>query len=337
MGVSIRPFTIKAVIMHWERMLTGRRTACATLALALSASAGAQDLAPRIDHVPIKQVKKGEPFLVRALIVSQSGKAIFEPTLYLRLGGFSGFTRIAMKAAPLMKDVYEARVPAEHMGGDFDYYVEAYDEDGNGPGRVGSPEAPLSVSVVAPAPPPPADRPTQVQLEPKPAPVQTIVVMQAPPPEPPHRSHVAPALLTTFGCFFSTATVAAAVGFNIESKNFTSATNNNGSFAASDYNTGKVLGYATEGGIVLSALLVAGALATGFWPHGDEAPAVTTATATPITVVTQPAPTLASQGTVAPPASTKPVPATTPPPAAKPASAAPPPQPKAKDKDEFGD
>jgi hypothetical protein len=309
-------------------MLIGQRLVYATVALALSVAAAAQDLSPRVDHVPIKQVKHGDAFVVRALIVSQSGKPIFEPMLYLRLSGFSGFTHVPMKADPQMKDVFEARVPAEHVSGDFAYYVEAYDEDGNGPGRVGSPQAPLAVTIVAP---PVIDRPVQVQLEPKP-PVQTIVVMQAP-PEPPHKSHTATVLLGVFGGVFGLATGGAGVLFNIESNNFNKAVNNNNSFSAGDYKTGRIMGYATEGGIAVTALLVVGAFVTGLWPSGDKPPEASKESATPVTVVSQSPVTTTALPPAAQPAPVSPPVAK---PAAQPAPTKPPPPPP-KEKDPFAD
>jgi hypothetical protein len=55
---------------------------------------------------------------------------------------------------PREGQLFAARVPAEIAGNDFEYFLEAFDEDGNGPFRKGSPEAPLRISSLPPAPPP---------------------------------------------------------------------------------------------------------------------------------------------------------------------------------------
>src|SRR5207245_2073373 len=105
---------------------------------------------------------------------------IFQPMVFIRVAGITGFTRVQMNPVAGVNDLFTAEVPMSLTAEDFDYYIEAFDEDGNGPARVGSPESPLHVSVGAagppsvarPAPPPPAERPKPLPSEPIDRPVQ---------------------------------------------------------------------------------------------------------------------------------------------------------------------
>ncbi len=138
------------------------------VALLAACSAWAQDLAPVIDHQPTARAARGQPLEIQARITSVSGKAIYEPTVLVRVAGISGFSRVSMHRVAGSSDVYAAEVPAALTTGDFDYYIEAFDEDGNGPGRAGTPEYPLHVAVggsgaATPPPPPVTAQPAQTQ------------------------------------------------------------------------------------------------------------------------------------------------------------------------------
>ncbi len=261
------------------------RHAFAALAILAAGTTYAQDLAPKIDHVPVTKASRSESLTLRARMISQSGKAIFEPTLYLRLAGFSGFTRVAMKADPMMQNVFEAQIPAEHVSGDFDYYLEAFDEDGNGPARVGSPEQPIHVAVVAPDVPKKTAEPTlQPQSAAQPQP-QTIVVM-APPPQPEGRP-LAPGLaLWIIGGFSGLATAGCGVAFNLISSDVQARFNDptRSAVRASDYNTGATFAAATNVGMVLTGLFLVSAITYTVWPsHGSHAQEATPAATTPAT------------------------------------------------------
>ena len=45
---------------------------------------------------------------------------------------------------------YSATLPGATLTGNIEYYLETYDNDGNGPARAGSPEAPYHVAVASP-------------------------------------------------------------------------------------------------------------------------------------------------------------------------------------------
>lgn len=125
---------------------------------------------PVITHVPVAHTPEGQAVSIRARIEDQG--EIFAPSVYVRPVGATDYDNIAMRK---VLDAYEAVVPAEQVDGDLEYFIEAFDEMGNGPAREGSPEAPLRIQVYDPAKGPPG----AVSVAPPPPPVLT------PPPPPP--------------------------------------------------------------------------------------------------------------------------------------------------------
>jgi hypothetical protein len=113
----------------------------------LSGSAHA-DLAPSMEHEAIATAQASTPVEVKVKIVSNSAKAIFNPTLYFRVPAVGpSFNRIDLKPIAGVADLFSATIPGNLVSGDFDYYLEAYDEAGNGPARMGTDVAPLHVQV----------------------------------------------------------------------------------------------------------------------------------------------------------------------------------------------
>ncbi len=111
--------------------------------------------APVVEHTPIATHDGKGPVLVSARITDDS--AIFEPTLVVRAAtaGASGAPGGVFMRVPLVKgdaDVYSAEVPAALLTADVEYLVEAFDENGNGPSRVGDESAPLKIVRDVPAP-----------------------------------------------------------------------------------------------------------------------------------------------------------------------------------------
>jgi len=97
---------------------------------------------PEIRHAPITDAELGEPIKVRAALFDTAG--IFEATLYYRATGESEFFHATLVDSG---SDYVATIPAEIVKGDVEYFVEAYDKNGNGPSRVGSPTEPLRISI----------------------------------------------------------------------------------------------------------------------------------------------------------------------------------------------
>jgi len=116
---------------------------------ALSASASARDRKPpKIHHTPIAQAQINKVVEVRVAITDRSG--VFDPTLYYRTAGATEYLRSTLVETGAE---FVATIPAAAVTADIEYFVEAYDELGNGPARVGGPSKPLRVAVSAEAPP----------------------------------------------------------------------------------------------------------------------------------------------------------------------------------------
>ncbi len=127
------------------------RAACALAAILFLASAArAEDTeSPVITYSPPSagNAPRGT-FLVSAKITDASK---VYPQLFFRYRPGPYEKVIDMKPAK-GKDVYEAMIP---YGGDrLEFYLEAYDDVGNGPGRAGSPEWPFRITLgELPSPP----------------------------------------------------------------------------------------------------------------------------------------------------------------------------------------
>ena len=170
-----------------------RPVAVALLALFLSASARAAEdtSAPIIDHQPVKFTERGAKFVqIFAKIIDDSK---FFPQVFFRYGPGEYQKPIDMKVVKGQKDQWGANIPVK--GDLVEYYIEAYDELGNGPGRSADPDHPYRVDTsgqgglqVAEAPPPkpapkaappPASSWNPQPTPPPPAPRQQVVVQSS--------------------------------------------------------------------------------------------------------------------------------------------------------------
>jgi len=131
-----------------------RRPASAiTLVVALAAAvaplpAVAADIRPPIiHHKAVTSAVRGANVVITATMEDES--EIFGATLWYRPAGKSTYTSVEMTRKENKGDLWGAAIPAT---GDIEYYLEAYDEFGNGPARAGSPEKPFVVSVSERAP-----------------------------------------------------------------------------------------------------------------------------------------------------------------------------------------
>ncbi|MHB1845559.1 MAG: hypothetical protein ACYCWW_12080, partial [Deltaproteobacteria bacterium] len=117
----------------------------AALAMGLSLPALAQDAAPgpSIEHAPVVRAQAGQPLTLTATI--RSGNGVFQPTVDFRRVGETTWSKVPL--LPSGGDLYAATIPSASLGSDVEYYLEAYDNDGNGPARAGSPDAPFHVAV----------------------------------------------------------------------------------------------------------------------------------------------------------------------------------------------
>jgi hypothetical protein len=171
-------------------MRTTKAILGATLAALLAAGAAraADTAAPVITHTPVTHAKPG-PLKISAKVEDES--RIF-PQVFFRHATTGPFEPpLDLKKAKSSKDEtrdskshYEVLIPAK--AGALDYYIECYDEYGNGPARAGTPEAPNHVDVSDDAAP--AAKPMAAAA---PAPAADKVVAAAPVAAPAPKSEAA--------------------------------------------------------------------------------------------------------------------------------------------------
>ncbi len=118
----------------------------AAVAFALLASPAARAAAPVgpvVAHTPVTSAAPGGFVKVMAKVTDDV--KVF-PQVFFRYDPAGQYEKaLDMKPVKGEPHVYGANIPTR--GAVVEYYVEAYDEQGNGPGRVGSPEAPIHVTV----------------------------------------------------------------------------------------------------------------------------------------------------------------------------------------------
>jgi hypothetical protein len=114
-----------------------------TIVLAAPLAHADDVLPPQIVHEPCDELKRGESFEIWARFYDES--AIFDPKVIYRVGDSS-----AWKNAPFSKqpgsDDFMAVIRAKELRGPLEYFIEAFDENGNGPARYGSPDTPIRVA-----------------------------------------------------------------------------------------------------------------------------------------------------------------------------------------------
>lgn len=115
------------------------------LLLVLAAAASADDIdPPTLQHDPLSTAPRQTELRVTADISDPSG--IFGAVVLWRLAGETSYTSIDMKEESAGRFV--ALIAASKVTADLEYYVEAFDSNGNGPTRAGTPAAPLRARLV---------------------------------------------------------------------------------------------------------------------------------------------------------------------------------------------
>ena len=135
-----------------------RTRAAALLAILISASARAEDTAaPVIEHTPVSNAPGGSRWVQIFAKVTDESK--FFPQVFFRYRSGDYQKPLDMKAVKGQKNEFGVNVPVK--GDVLEYYLEAYDELGNGPGRSGDPDKPWHVAIgeVPQAAPAPAPKP----------------------------------------------------------------------------------------------------------------------------------------------------------------------------------
>ncbi len=155
--------------------MSARALSAIVIGLMLPSVASADTEPPVITHVRVKQAILKQDVKIRARINDES--EIFAPAVYVRSVGDKQYDNLAMTR---VDNGYEAIIPAEKVTQGLEYFIEAFDEHGNGPTREGGPDDPILIKVfekppvVVPPPPPPPD------------------IAKVPPPPPPPKKLVPP-------------------------------------------------------------------------------------------------------------------------------------------------
>jgi hypothetical protein len=139
------------------------------------AASGGDTTPPKITHTAVDEAPAGKVLTVSATITDES--EIFEPTLYYRAAGTKRFLSASMSKGA--GSVYTATIPEVAMTGVVEYFIEAYDVNGNGPARFASDKVPhkiktrsesVKVAEAKPEPKPAETKPAEVKpAETKPA------------------------------------------------------------------------------------------------------------------------------------------------------------------------
>lgn len=139
---------------------------------------------PSIIHTPIREANYDTELRFEADISDASG--VFDPVVAWRKAGSLTWERLTLNKQA--GESYVAALSSYQVRSDLDYFIEAYDTQGNGPVKFGSPERPLRIKCLgapaAPAPPgasapPPPPAPPKKEEPSGPLPLGPIVVSGA--------------------------------------------------------------------------------------------------------------------------------------------------------------
>lgn len=104
---------------------------------------------PTVGFVPCEVFQKGRALTLYARFDDAS--PLFEPKVVYRISG-----ETTWRNAPFTElsdgSAWRASIPSRELTGAVEYFIEVFDENGNGPARVGSPERPLFARAARKAP-----------------------------------------------------------------------------------------------------------------------------------------------------------------------------------------
>src|SRR3989440_11575198 len=103
---------------------------------------------PAITHAALTQALKGKPVEINARLVGDTG--VQGAVVMFRHAGDKEYKTLPM--GNIGGDDYTATIPAAMTTSDLEYYVEAFDQYGNGPARSGAPNVPYALRVMDPSP-----------------------------------------------------------------------------------------------------------------------------------------------------------------------------------------
>lgn len=114
------------------------------VALLPHAHAAPDTQAPRVLHAVVTKAVIGQN--VDLKVQFQDESEIFEPKLYFRRVGELEYAAIDLTQGA--RGEWSGTIPATFVTRPIEYFLEAFDIMGNGPGRNGSPEKPHTINVV---------------------------------------------------------------------------------------------------------------------------------------------------------------------------------------------
>lgn len=130
-------------------------TALACVAAVSPARAQIDTEAPAIAHEEVRSGRIGESIVVAATLSDASG--IFDPAVLYRVGGEGEFLRVPLQPVPADESAgdgrYRAVIPGDVVSADIEYFIEAFDQRGNGPARYADADLPVTVRVLKTAEP----------------------------------------------------------------------------------------------------------------------------------------------------------------------------------------
>ena len=103
---------------------------------------------PEIEHQEIDQGTLKEDIAINARLTDPDG--IFDPAVLFRVKGASRYQRLPM--AELAENEFQAIIPGRLVTDSLEYYIEVYDQEGNGPARFGEEDFPIEIRVSMPSP-----------------------------------------------------------------------------------------------------------------------------------------------------------------------------------------
>jgi hypothetical protein len=120
----------------------------ATPALPTTVTIKPKGAPPAITHAALTQALKGKPVEINARLVGDTG--VQGAAVMFRHAGDKEYKALPM--GNIGGDDYTATIPAAMTTSDLEYYVEAFDQYGNGPARSGAPNVPYALKVMDPSP-----------------------------------------------------------------------------------------------------------------------------------------------------------------------------------------
>ena len=128
--------------------LEEEKKVAATPALPTTVTIRPKGAPPAITHAALTQALKGKSVEINARLVGDTG--VQGAAVMFRHAGEKEYKALPM--GNIGGDDYTATIPAAMTTSDLEYYVEAFDQYGNGPARSGAPNVPYALRVMDPAP-----------------------------------------------------------------------------------------------------------------------------------------------------------------------------------------